>query len=37
MEDIILKEFNMIGKINELNILAKHISCECRRKYDGRK
>ena len=29
--------FNMITGINELKILTKHISCECKCKFDGRK
>ena len=27
----------MISRINELKTLTKHISCECKYKFDGRK
>ena len=33
-EDLNLRVFNMITRINELKTLAKHISCECKRKFD---
>ena len=36
-EDLNLSEFNMITRINESKTLAKHISCECKYKIDGRK
>ena len=36
-EDLYLSIFNMITGINELEILTKHISCECKCKFDGRK
>ena len=29
--------FNMITGMNESKILTKHISCECKYKFDGRK
>ena len=32
-----LKVFNMINEIYELRTIAKHISCECRCEFDGRK
>ena len=35
-EDLNLNMFNMITGINEWKILAKHISCECKCKFDGR-
>ena len=28
--------FNMITGINELKMLTKHISCECKCKFDGK-
>ena len=34
-EDLNLGEFNMIKGINESRTLTKHISCECKCKYDG--
>ena len=37
MRDMNLKVFNMINKINESKTLAKHISCECRYEFNGRK
>ena len=37
MEDLNLKVFNMIKEINQTIILTKHISCECRCGFDGRK
>ena len=36
-EDLNLSVFNMITEINELKILTKHISCECKCKLDGTK
>ena len=36
-EDLSLSVFNMIAGINESKILTKHISCECKCKFDGRK
>ena len=36
-EDLNLSKFNMITRINESKTLAKHISCECKCKIDGRK
>ena len=36
-EDLSLSVFNMITGINESKILAKHISCKCKCKFDGRK
>ena len=36
-EDLYLNVFNMITGINECRTLAKHISCECECKFDGRK
>ena len=36
-EDLTLSLFNMITGINELRTLTKHISCECKCKFDGRK
>ena len=35
-EDLYLNVFNIITGINELKTLAKHISCECKCKFDGR-
>ena len=35
-EDLNLSVFNMITRINELKTLTKHISCECKCKFDGR-
>ena len=32
-----LSMFNMITGINELKTLTKHISCECKCRFDGRK
>ena len=37
IEDANLKVFNMIEEINESRPLAKHISCKCRREFDGSK
>ena len=36
-EDFNLCEFSMITGINELKKLTKHISCECKYRFDGRK
>ena len=36
-EDLSLSVFNIITGINELKTLTKHISCECKCKFDGRK
>ena len=36
-EDLNLSVFNMITGINESKTLTKHISCECKCKFDGRK
>ena len=36
-QDLISGVFNMIVGINESRILTKHISCECKCKFDGRK
>ena len=36
-EDLNLSMFNMITGINESKILIKHISRECKCKFDGRK
>ena len=36
-EDLNLRVFNMITGINESKTLTKHISCECKRKFDERK
>ena len=36
-EDLNLSVFNMITGINESKTLTKHISCECKFKFDGRK
>ena len=35
-EDLNLSVFNMITGINEWKTLTKHISCECKCRYDGR-
>ena len=35
-EDLNLNMFNMITGINGLKKLTKHISCKCKRKFDGR-
>ena len=37
LKDLNLIMFNMIKGINESKILIKHISCEWKRKFDGRK
>ena len=36
-EDLNLSAFNMITGINESKTLTKHMSCECKCKFDGRK
>ena len=36
-EDLNLSVFSMITGMNELKTLTKHISCECKCKFDGRK
>ena len=36
-EDLNLSVFNMITGINESKLLTKHISCECKCKFDGTK
>ena len=36
-EDVNLNAFNIITKINESPILAKHISCDCKYEFDSRK
>ena len=36
-EDLNLSVFNIIVGINKLKTLARHISCECKCKFDGRK
>ena len=36
-EDLNLSVFNMVTRINELKTLTKHISCECKCKFDGTK
>ena len=36
-EDLNLIVFNMITGINESKALTKHISCECKCRFDGRK
>ena len=36
-EDLNWSVFNVITGINELKTLTKHISCECKYKFDGRK
>ena len=36
-EELNLSVSNVIPGINELKILTKHISCECKCKCDGRK
>ena len=35
-EDLNLSVFNMIIRINESKTLTKHVSCECKCKFDGR-
>ena len=36
-KDLNLSVFNMITGINELKTLTKHISCECKCRFDGTK
>ena len=36
-EDLNLSVFNMITEINEMKTLKKHISCEWKCKFDGKK
>ena len=36
-EDLNVSGFTMITRINESKALAKHISCECKCRFDGRK
>ena len=36
-EDLNLSAFNMIAGINESKRITKHISCECKCRFDGRK
>ena len=36
-EDLNLSVFNMITGINESKTLKKHISCQCKCKFDGKK
>ena len=36
-EDLNLSVFNMITGINESKTLAKHIPCECKCRFDGKK
>ena len=36
-ENINLKVFKMITRINESKTLKKQVSCECKLKFDGRK
>ena len=36
-EDLNLRVFNRITGINESKTLTKHVSCECKRKFDERK
>ena len=36
-EDLNLSVFNMITGINYSKVLTKHISCECKCRFDGRK
>ena len=35
-EDLNLSVFNIIAGINQLKTLTKHISCECKCKFDGK-
>ena len=35
-EDLNISVFKMITRINESKILTKHISCECKCKFDGK-
>ena len=36
-EDLNLSMFSTITEMNKSNILTKHISCECKCRFDGRK
>lgn len=36
-DDVNLNVFNMITRINKSKIISKHVSCNCKSKYDGRK
>ena len=36
-EDLNLSVFNMITVIDQSKMLTKHLSCECKCKFDGRK
>ena len=36
-EHLNINVFNMIAEINESKIVTKHISCECKFEFDGRK
>ena len=36
-EDLNLGMFNMVTEINQLKTLTKHISCECKYRFDERK
>ena len=36
-EDLGLRVFNMITRINESKILTKDVLCKCKYKFDGRK
>ena len=36
-EDLNLSVFNKITGINESKVSTKHVSCECKCKFDGRK
>ena len=35
-EDLNLSVFNMITGINESKTLTEHISCKCKRRFDGK-
>ena len=37
IKDLNLSDFSVIIEINELKILAKYVSCECKCKFDGKK
>ena len=37
IEDLNLSVFNTITGINESKTLTKHISCECKYRFDGKK
>ena len=36
-DDVNLNAFNLVTGINESKLLTKHISCECKYKFDGKK